>query len=134
MEQAMSENSDIILYQTPDGKATIQLHARDGSVWLNQTEIAQLFGTSKQSVSRHILKVFADKELREISVVNNYLTTAADGKQYEVAYYSLEMILAIGFRVRSVHTHFNALARLNGQHTVPRRITWLATTDTITPE
>lgn len=97
----MSEN-EIILYQTPDGKATIQLHARDGSVWLNQTEIAQLFGTSKPNISMHISNVFADKELREISVVKNYLTTAADGKQYEVTYYSLEMILAIGFRVRSV--------------------------------
>ena len=72
---------------------------RDGKVWLNQMQIAKLFGTSKQTISHHIAEVLKDKELDEKSVVKCYLTTASDCKSYKVIYYSLEMILAIGYRV-----------------------------------
>jgi len=96
----MSE-SDIILYRTDDGKTAVSLVARDGSVWMNQGQLAELFATSKQNISAHIINIFDDKELRKISVVKDHLTTAADGKNYTVTFYSLEMILAIGFRVRS---------------------------------
>lgn len=70
------------------------LYAKDGKIWLNQQQIAELFGTSKQSISHHILNMLKDGELTQESVVKNYLTTAADGKQYDVVFYSLEMILA----------------------------------------
>lgn len=91
----------IIIYTTEDGKSNISLYARDGSVWLNQNQMAELFATSKPNISIHISNVLEDKELQENSVVKSYLTTAADGKHYHVAFYSLEMILAVGFRVRS---------------------------------
>ena len=92
---------DIIIYKTTDNKVKIALYAKDGSIWLNQNQLADLFDTSKQSISYHIINILEDKELDKKSVVKNYLTTASDGKNYEVTFYSLEMILAIGFRVRS---------------------------------
>ncbi len=99
----MNENpqNEIIIYRTADGKSAISLFARDGSVWLNQSQMAELFATSKPNISIHISNILEEKELQENSVVKNYLTTASDGKQYNVTFYSLEMILAVGFRVRS---------------------------------
>ena len=99
----MIENpqNEIIIYRTADGKSAISLFARDGSVWLNQSQMAELFATSKPNISIHISNILEEKELQENSVVKNYLTTASDGKQYNVTFYSLEMILAVGFRVRS---------------------------------
>ena len=96
----MSEN--LILYTTDDGKSSVSLFERDGSVWLNQLQMAELFATSKQNVSLHINNVLKDNELNADSVVKDYLTTASDGKNYPIKFYSLEMIMAVGFRVRSV--------------------------------
>ncbi|ANV97941.1 hydroxyacid dehydrogenase [Helicobacter enhydrae] len=93
--------NDIILYTTQDEKVKVELYALGESVYLSQDSIAKLFDTSKQNISLHIKNIFEDMELREESVVKEYLTTATDGKQYKVKFYSLEMILAIGFRVRS---------------------------------
>jgi hypothetical protein len=95
------ENLPIIIYNTADGKANVTLFARDGSVWMNQNQLAELFDTSVPNISMHISNILNDKELHADSVIKHYLTTATDGKQYEVAFYALEMILAIGFRVRS---------------------------------
>lgn len=92
----------MILYNSEDGKSRVTLLARDGSVWLNQSQLAELFATSKQNISVHIGNILKEKELDDNSVVNYYLTTAADGKPYQVKFYSLEMILAVGFRVRSI--------------------------------
>ena len=97
----METQQNIIIYKTDDGKVKIALYAKDGSIWLNQNQLANLFDTSKQSISYHIINILEDNELDKNSVVKNYLTTASDGKSYEVTFYSLEMILAIGFRVRS---------------------------------
>lgn len=92
---------NIIIYNTADGKAEVSLYAKDGSVWMNQNQLATLFDTSKQNISLHIVNILKEKELVEDSVIKDYLTTAADGKDYKVTFYSLDMILAIGFRVRS---------------------------------
>ena len=97
-----NNQSNIIIYNTPDGKASVALYTQDGKVWLSQKQIAELFGTSKQAISHHILNILKEGELHSDSVVKNYMTTASDGKQYDVIYYSLEMILAIGYRVRGV--------------------------------
>ena len=70
-------------------------------VWMNQNQLAELFDTSVPNISMHIANILKEKELDAISVVKQYLTTAADGKDYQVTFYSLEMVLAIGFRVRS---------------------------------
>ena len=93
---------DLIIYNTPDGRTSVTLYAKDGNIWLNQSQIAELFGTSKQAISHHIGNVLSDNELNKESVVKYYLTTAADGKEYKVEYYSLQMIIAIGYRVRGV--------------------------------
>jgi hypothetical protein len=95
------DRQDIIIYNTADGKASVSLYAKDGMVWMNQNQLAQLFDTSVPNISMHIANILKEKELDENSVVKQYLTTAADGKDYQVAFYSLEMVLAIGFRVRS---------------------------------
>ncbi len=108
------ENPPIIIYNTPDGKAKVTLYARDGSVWMNQNQLAELFDTSKQNIGQHISNILEEKELDPNSVVKNYFTTAADSKQYEVVFYALDMILAIGFRVRGKRgTQFRIWANQN---------------------
>ena len=92
---------EIILYQTEDGVAKINLRSIEGTVWLKQAEIAQLFDITKQSVSLHLQNVFEQGELFEGSVVKDSLTTAADGKKYNTKLYNLDAILAVGYRVRS---------------------------------
>ena len=96
----MDEQQNIIIYRTADGKASVALYARDGKIWLNQQQMAELFATSKPNISMHIANILKEKELTEVSVVKNFLTTAADGKNYNVVFYSLEMIIAVGYRVR----------------------------------
>ena len=93
---------DIILYTSNDGKVKVSLYAKNGSVWLNQQQLAALFATSKQSISYHISNILKDKELSRDSVVKDFLTTASDGTNYNTSFYSLEMILAVGYRVRSI--------------------------------
>lgn len=97
----MSDNGELILYRTEDGRTDIHLRAADGTVWLTQAEMAELFETSKQNISLHIRKIFAEEELAEEAVVKFYLTTATDGKRYKTMIYRLDLILAVGFRVRS---------------------------------
>ena len=111
----MSEQStNIIIYNTADGKASVSLLAKDGTAWMSQAQIAELFATTKQNISLHIQNIFEENELEQNSVVKEYLTTATDGKNYSVSHYSLEMILAIGFRVRSKRgTQFRQWANKN---------------------
>lgn len=97
-----------------DGKASVSLYAREGSVWKNQNQLAELFDTSKQNIGQHIAKILAEGELHENSVVKNYFTTAVDGKNYDITFYSLDMILDIGFKVRSKRgTQFRIWANRN---------------------
>lgn len=98
----MDDNQNIIIYRTADGRAAVALMAKDGQVWLNQQQMAKLFATSKPNISMHIANILKENELSVDSVVKNFLTTAADGKNYNVVFYSLEMIIAVGYRVRGV--------------------------------
>ena len=108
------EQDNIIIYNTDDGRAKVVLYAKDGNIWMNQGQIAELFDTSKQNVGQHISNILLEKELCENSVVKNFFTTASDGKNYNVTFYSLDMILAIGFRVRSKRgTQFRIWANHN---------------------
>jgi hypothetical protein len=93
--------SEIILYTTEDGRDRIELRAQDETVWISLNRLADLFERDKSVISRHIANIFEDGELVEDSVVANYATTAADGKTYQVNHYNLDMILAVGYRVRS---------------------------------
>jgi len=94
------DRGELIVYRTEDGQAEVQLKTLDGSVWLNQGEMAELFDTTKQNISLHIKNILKDGELPEASVVKEYLTTAEDGKRYQTMHYNLHMILAVGYRVR----------------------------------
>jgi len=108
------DNQKIIIYHTDDGKSSVSLMTRDGNVWLNQNHLAELFDTSVPNISMHISNILKENELKTHSVIKDYLTTASDGKKYTVAFYSLEMILAIGFRVRSKRgTQFRQWANRN---------------------
>ena len=98
----MDDLKNIIIYRTADGRASVTLYAKDGKIWLNQQQMAELFATSKPNINMHIANILKEKELTEESVVKNFLTTAADGKNYNVVFYSLEMIIAVGYRVRGV--------------------------------
>ena len=93
--------SDILIYQTEDGRTQVNLLVQEHTVWLNQSQLAELFDTSVQNIGLHIKNILEDNELNGNSVIKDFFITAADGKQYQVKHYALEMILAVGFRVRS---------------------------------
>jgi hypothetical protein len=108
------EENKIIIYNTNDGKSSVSLLAKDGSVWMNQNQLAELFATSVPNISLHISNILKEKELETNSVIKDYLTTATDSKKYNVTFYSLDMILAIGFRVKSKRgTQFRKWANRN---------------------
>lgn len=96
------DQSDMIIYTSKDGCANVALMTREGRVWLTQKQMAELFGTSVPSISMNIAKILNDRELDSDSVIKQFLTTASDGKTYDTLYYSLEMILAVGYKVRGV--------------------------------
>lgn len=93
--------NDLIIYNTDDGEANVSLLAKDGTVWCTQAQMAELFNVQKAAISKHLKNLFEDGEVDKNSVVSILETTAADGKKYKVAFYSLDTILAVGFRVRS---------------------------------
>jgi hypothetical protein len=95
-------NSEIIIYQTDDGETKIDVKMEDETVWLTQAQIVELYQTSKSNVSEHIKHIFEDGELEEKSVVRKLRTTATDGKAYNTTYYNLDMIISLGYRIKSV--------------------------------
>ncbi len=94
-------NSDILMYQTKDGITKIETHLQDETVWLNQAQMCELFQKSKVTVSEHLKNIFQEGELMENSVVRNFRTTANDGKLYDINYYNLDVIISVGYRVKS---------------------------------
>ena len=97
----MDQHGEIILYQSEDGLTQLNVNMRDDTVWLSLDQMAELFGRDKSTVSRHIRNVFSDGELNRDAVVANFATTAADGKTYQVDYYNLDVIISVGYRVKS---------------------------------
>ena len=113
----MSENKktenlgDIVIYQTDDGETQIDVKFEDETVWLTQAQLCELYQTSKANVSEHIKNIFSEGELDENSVVRKFRTTAADGKAYLTSYYNLDMIISLGYRIKSrIATHFRRWA------------------------
>ena len=127
----MESHGEIILYQ-PDNEVKLEVRLEEGTVWLTQAQMAELFQTSKQNVSLHTNNIFKEGELSPDSVVKESLTTAADGKKYRVKYYNLDVIISIGYRVKSIRgTQFRQWANkvlkeylLKG-YSVNRRLTEL---------
>ena len=93
--------SQLLLYQTEDGKTRLEVRLENETVWLTQNQMAELFQTSIPNVSMHIRNVFAEGELQPGSVVKEFLTTAADGKNYQTKFYNLDVIISVGYRVKS---------------------------------
>ena len=95
------ENSDIRIYQLEDGKTEINVQLDNETVWLNLNQMVELFERDKSVVSRHISNIFKEKELQKNSVVAKNATTASDGKTYQVDYYNLDVIISVGYRIKS---------------------------------
>ncbi|MGE6218989.1 RhuM family protein [Nubsella zeaxanthinifaciens] len=95
------EENQIIIYQAADGKANIEVKVENDSVWLSQSQMQELFNQTKQNISLHINNIFKEGELAPISVVKESLTTASDGKKYKTKYYSLDVIISVGYRIKS---------------------------------
>lgn len=105
------QNHPIIIYQSEDGHTYIEVKLENETVWLTQQQLCDLYQTSKSNVSEHIKHIFEEGELDENSVVRKFRTTASDGKSYNITYYNLDMIISLGYRVRSrVATHFRKWA------------------------
>ena len=116
MDNDETPSSEIILYQTEDGRTRIQCRFENESIWLTQKLMAELFQKDVRTINEHIQNVFAEAELAPDSVIRKFRITAADGKTYDTQHYSLEMILAVGYRVKSPRgTQFRqwATARLS---------------------
>jgi len=94
-------NSEIIIYQNAEGNIKIDVRLEEETVWLTQAQICELFQKSKATISEHIKNVFEEGELDRISVVRNFRTTATDGKKYDINYYNLDVIISVGYRVKS---------------------------------
>ena len=97
----MTTLSNFILYQTDNDTVEVKVYLQGETIWLTQQLLAELFDTSKQNISQHLQRIFAEGELAEHSVVNKFFTTAADGKNYQTLFYNLDAIIAVGYRVNS---------------------------------
>jgi hypothetical protein len=93
---------EILIYQNPDGNIKIDVRLEEETVWLTQSQLCELFQKSKATISEHIKNIFDEGELGEISVVRNFRTTATDGKNYDTNYYNLDVIISVGYRVKSM--------------------------------
>ena len=99
----MSENNtELIIYQTEDGTTKIDVHMENETVWLSLDQMAELFQRDKSTISKHIKNIFNEGELERGAVVANFATTATDGKTYHVDYYNLDVIISVGYRVKSL--------------------------------
>jgi prophage maintenance system killer protein len=96
-----TEHGEIIIYQAEDGRTSLEVHLEQESVWLTQAQMVDLFDRDKRTISEHIANVFKEGELDQDSVVRKSRTTAADGKSYQTNYYNLDVIISVGYRVKS---------------------------------
>ena len=96
----MEQKSEIVLYQ-PEGSVSLEVRLENETVWLTQQQMSELFQTTKQNISLHTGNIFKEKELDRDSVVKESFTTASDGKSYRTKYYNLDVIISVGYRVKS---------------------------------
>lgn len=100
--KSLENNNNIIIYTSDDGQVKIEVRLEDENVWLTQNAMAELFDTTKQNISLHIKNIFEENELDGNSVVKENLTTASDGKNYKTKFYNLDLIISVGYRVKSI--------------------------------
>jgi hypothetical protein len=109
--KSLQNRSQLLIYQSEDGRTRIEVQLQDETVWLTQKLMANLFQTSKQNIGQHLKNIFKEGELREDAVVKNFFTTATDGKKYQTRFYNLDATISVGYRVKShVATRFRQWA------------------------
>ena len=105
------DNGQILIYNAEDGSIGIDVRFIDDTVWLSQAQLCELYQTSKSNISEHIKHIFEEDELNEESVVRNFRTTSSDGKNYNILHYNLDMIISLGYRIKSkIATNFRKWA------------------------
>lgn len=97
----MNKENKLILYKDENGRVSVNVRFADEDVWLTQAQLVEIYQSSKSNISEHLTNIFADKELEQDAVVRKFRTTAADGKNYQVLHYNLDVIIALGYRVQS---------------------------------
>ena len=100
------QKGEIILYQAENGTTKIEVRLENENVWLTQAQLVELYQSSKSNISEHIKHIFEEGELSENSVVRKFRTTATDGKDYNTTYYNLDMIISLGYRIKSPNVSF----------------------------
>ena len=104
-------HGEVVIYTTDEGNTKIDVRFIDDTVWLSQAQLCKLYQTSKSNISEHIKHIFEEDELSEESVVRNFRTTSSDGKNYNILHYNLDMIISLGYRVKSkIATNFRKWA------------------------
>ena len=104
-------HGEVVIYTTDVGDTKIDVRFIDDTVWLSQVQLCKLYQTSKSNISKHIKHIFEENELNEESVVRNFRTTSSDGKNYNILHYNLDMIISLGYRVKSkIATNFRKWA------------------------
>lgn len=107
----MDNKGEILIYQTEDGLTKIEVNMEDETVWLNQAQLMELYQCSKSNISEHITNIFNEGELKKEEVVRKFRTTGSDGKMYSIIHYNLDMIISLGYRIKSsTATHFRKWA------------------------
>ncbi len=101
---------EVIIYQPAEHPATLEVHLEDETVWLTQAQMMDLFDRNKRTISKHVRNVFKEGELNEDSVVRKFRITASDGKSYQTNHYNLDVIISVGYRVKS----YRGLLRVRG--------------------
>jgi len=95
------EKGEILIYKSQDGSVKVDVRFQEDTVWISQSQMAELFGKNKRTISEHIQNIFKEGELTEESVVRNFRTTASDEKEYSINHYNLDVIISVGYRVKS---------------------------------
>ena len=104
-------HGEVVIYTTDEGNTKIDVQFIDDTVWLSQAQLCKLYQTSKSNISEHIKHIFEEDELSEESVVRNFRTTSSDGKNYNILHYNLDMIISLGYRIKSkIATNFRKWA------------------------
>src|SRR5437773_8769488 len=101
LKAKVPQRSELLIYQTEDGETRLEVRLEEETVWLTQAQMAGLFQTSTPNVSMHIRNIFSEKELKQESVVKQFLRTAPDGKAYQTRFYNLDVIISVGYRIKS---------------------------------
>lgn len=105
-------DSQFLIYQNQEGDVKIDVRFQDETIWLSQAEMSVLFSKDKRTISEHISNIFKEGELDENSVIWNFRTTATDGKEYQVKYYNLDVIISVGYRVKLQQVHREISSRV----------------------